>query len=377
MAFVLFVLVLFVAWHFIPNSNPAEPQPKFRRDHRIRPDDPQWPQFVEEHCESPAEAKFLRSVIEAFDLRPENGSLCGGGLQIDVQVEEGCYRVDFLANRWLVVEIDGATYHSSAQAQARDRVRDAYFEKLGYSVLRIPAKTVFEQPHEAVTNLKSALLVGRRQVEQPVQQNGFERLQTTLGGIPRAIAKLDEVASCEIAKTEALSEAQRVASEEDHFIRAALESANTKLELEAKFERPEFRELFEHIYSEFKAALDEHLERSGGGSETTSAPRALKEFPPLPAHPDPFTAQCIKTGYEALQEKRGAIFAEARRKMREEPRLKPLVEKELVELGCAHLFERIFRPLDLWDARTFRATAKIPLAVLLSEVQRRGGISHE
>jgi very-short-patch-repair endonuclease len=378
MAVILILLVLFIAWHFIPQPNPAEPQPKFRRDHRIRAGDPQWPQFLEEHCESPAEAQFLRAVIEAYGLQPQNGSLCGGGLQIDFQVEEGRYRVDFLADRWLVVEIDGATYHSSPQALARDRVRDAYFEGLGYSVLRIPAKTVFERPQEAVARLRSALSVGKRKIERPVQPNGFERLHATMAGIPRAIAKLDEIVSRASAKIEALSEAEGIASAEEHLIRAAIESAETKLDLEAKLECAKVRAHYEQAFAQFEALFEAEFKQSAGKSETSSTTWIVADFPPLPSHPDPATAQCIKASYDALQEKREALFAKARRKMGEEPRLKPLVQQELVGLGCAQLMERLFPPTDVPDGTPIgRRRNRVPLSLLLSEIQRRGGVPHE
>jgi very-short-patch-repair endonuclease len=375
MTVVLVLLALFIAWHFILKPSHAEPEPKFRRDHWIRPDDLKWPEFVEEHCESPAEAKFLRTVIEAFQLQPENGSLRGGGLQIDFQVEEGCYRVDFLANRWLVVEIDGATYHSSPQAQARDRVRDAYFEGLGYSVLRIPAKTVFQQPQEAVARLRSALSGGKRKMESPAHQSGFERLQATVTGIPRAIAKLDQIVSRESAKVEALSEAQRVASEEEHLIRAAIKSAETKLELEAKLECPKFRGLYEEAFAKFEALLGEH-KSSEEKPETSSRLWFVADFPPLPTHPDPSTAECIRANYGALQEKRNALFAEARQKMQDEPRLKPVVQQELIELGCPQLLDRIF-PTLVDGIHIGGHRNRIPLSLILSELQRRGGILHE
>lgn len=78
-------------------------------------------------------------MIEAYQLAPRFGSLVGKDLKLDFQVEEGRYRADFLANDWLVIEIDGAAWHSSPEAQARDQLRDTYFEGLGYTVLRIPA----------------------------------------------------------------------------------------------------------------------------------------------------------------------------------------------------------------------------------------------
>jgi quercetin dioxygenase-like cupin family protein len=59
-------------------------------------------------------------------------------------------RVDFLANKHLVVEIDGAAYHSSAEAVENDRIRDEYLIENGYVILRIPAKVVFNSPGDAV-----------------------------------------------------------------------------------------------------------------------------------------------------------------------------------------------------------------------------------
>jgi very-short-patch-repair endonuclease len=334
MTVVLIFVALFIAWHFIPKSKPSEPRPRFREDERIRVDDPQWPRFVEEHCESPAETKFLKAVIDAFGLKPQNGSLSGGGLQIDFQVEEGSYRVDFLANRWLVVEIDGATYHSSPEAQARDRVRDLYFEGLGYSILRIPAKTVFDHPQEALKRLRSALAVGKRQTEpSPPQKTGFQRLRETGSSLGRGVATLNEYVARELAKEKALSEARLVVAQEREVIELAIKSAETQLHIQEKVERDEeFERIFKQTWEEIDSLFDEPKQTS-----TIVVP----DFPALPTHSDALTANSIKEEYEVLHQARRSLFEQTRGKLRAEPRLKPLMEEALAEIGCRNVFSRI------------------------------------
>ena len=194
----IIAVAAFVLWHFLPQTEARAPRPspKYRRDARITPDQIRWQSFVEEHCESPAEISFLRAMIEAFNMNPQNGSLVADGVRLDFQVEEGRYRVDFLANEWLVIEIDGAAYHSSPEAKARDGARDRYFEGRGYSVLRIPAKLVFESPHLAVKQVKTALTVGKRTLQSPqsttVANNGFARLAQTNAALIRSMEKAEK-----------------------------------------------------------------------------------------------------------------------------------------------------------------------------------------
>jgi hypothetical protein len=78
-------------------------------------------------------------------------------LELQLQIPIGHYRVDFLVNKHLVVEIDGAAYHSSLEAVEKDRIRDEYFIKSGYVVLRVPAKIVFNSHREAVQRVRCAV----------------------------------------------------------------------------------------------------------------------------------------------------------------------------------------------------------------------------
>jgi very-short-patch-repair endonuclease len=181
----------FIAWHFIPKQTPGA-DPGFRRDPRIGADNPDWRAAVEEHCESPAESAFLKVMIEAHQLQPRDGSLHGNGLQLDLQVKQSNYRVDFLVNGWLVVEIDGAAWHSSPEQQSRDAVRDEHFTGLGYAVIRIPAKTVFQRPDDAMRAVKARLQFGKPQLSESVQQGGLERLADTMRGISAGMSEIND-----------------------------------------------------------------------------------------------------------------------------------------------------------------------------------------
>ncbi|MCX2497706.1 hypothetical protein C9E85_15930 [Plesiomonas shigelloides] len=99
-------------------------------------------------------------MIQYYGLIPSRGILCGNGLTLDLQVKMPPYRADFVVDRWLVVEIDGAAYHSSPEAIARDKKRDEVMNARGYSVLRIPAKIVLYSPSKAMQIVRSAIAKG-------------------------------------------------------------------------------------------------------------------------------------------------------------------------------------------------------------------------
>ena len=118
-------------------------------------------------CESPAETAFLDAMVSAYDLQTGAGAIEGPGLRMQTQVGMGQfriyakhathqYRADFLINGKLVVEIDGATYHSSPEAVARDKKRDTDLRREGYSILRIPAQVVFQNPKKALQLVEDA-----------------------------------------------------------------------------------------------------------------------------------------------------------------------------------------------------------------------------
>lgn len=156
----IWIFVGFLAWTIYeglqPSKYPHVPPPTTWRD--VKTEDDSWLILYCEGCESPAEVKFLVAIVREFDLKPNKGVLNSPLLTLEMQVEVGRYRFDFLANGSLVIEVDGATYHSSVEQVERDRIRDEYCIQCGYRVLRIPASVVFQTPQEAMRLVKGALI---------------------------------------------------------------------------------------------------------------------------------------------------------------------------------------------------------------------------
>lgn len=88
--------------------------------------------------------------------------LRGAGLQVRPQVQiPGVGRVDFLVEGFLVVEIDGAAYHSDRQSLRRDRLRNNAAVASGYTVLRFTYEDVMFYPQELLA-LVLKVLAGPR-----------------------------------------------------------------------------------------------------------------------------------------------------------------------------------------------------------------------
>lgn len=115
-----------------------------------------WLDDFHDVCESPAETAFLDAMVSAFDLKPEKGFLSGGDLKLQMQVPVARYRLDFLVDKRLIVEVDGAAYHSSPEAVERDAKRDEFMKGEGFEVLRIPAKITLYDPQEAISRVRTA-----------------------------------------------------------------------------------------------------------------------------------------------------------------------------------------------------------------------------
>lgn len=114
-------------------------------------------QSFREELESPAEEAFFNAMEKHFYLEVRDGKLIGNeDITLDMQVKVLSYRLDFLVDKRLVVEIDGAAWHSSPEAIERDKNRDAALRNVGYYILRIPAKLVFNDPNAAINKVREA-----------------------------------------------------------------------------------------------------------------------------------------------------------------------------------------------------------------------------
>lgn len=99
---------------------------------------------------------FAPHKEERFDSPFEEAvyaSLIGRGLFLETQVGVSRYRIDLAVrdphdrSRFILgIECDGATYHSSATARDRDRLRQRELEKLGWTIHRIWSPSWFTNP---------------------------------------------------------------------------------------------------------------------------------------------------------------------------------------------------------------------------------------
>lgn len=165
--FPLFFLGGLIAWSIYSDIIEAPDRQAQEAEIEARLNAPLSVDDLRRECESPAETAFLDAMVSAYSLQTGPGAIEGRGLRLRNQVGMGQlkifsnytshqYRADFLIDEELVVEIDGATYHSSPEAIARDKRRDIDMRREGFSVLRIPAQIVFQNPVEAVRLVEDA-----------------------------------------------------------------------------------------------------------------------------------------------------------------------------------------------------------------------------
>lgn len=83
-------------------------------------------------------------------------SLEQAGIRPRFQYDIPPYRVDYLLDDFLVLEIDGPT-HDSPEAKKYDERRDRYLRRLGYDVLRVPVFLVTAGARAIIDELKSII----------------------------------------------------------------------------------------------------------------------------------------------------------------------------------------------------------------------------
>lgn len=105
-----------------------------------------------EMCESPPERLLLEALIQEGRLRPVGDQLVGN-ISVQQQVERLTYRLDFLVNGWLAIEVDGRAFHGNREAFERDRLRDQEMLGEGITTMRFPARQVFENSGDAAQKI--------------------------------------------------------------------------------------------------------------------------------------------------------------------------------------------------------------------------------
>lgn len=90
-----------------------------------------WVDRADGRCESAPETLVRLGLLDA-------------GVPFELQVPLLGFRVDFLLEGWLVIEVDGAAHHSGPDAFAADRTRDAALARVGLRVLRFSYRQVVD-----------------------------------------------------------------------------------------------------------------------------------------------------------------------------------------------------------------------------------------
>lgn len=108
-------------------------------------------------CESPAEEAFLCSIANRYKLVPRDGILKSDSHQLRMQECIRGYRVDFVLDGKIIIEIDGAAYHSSYKAAVRDGRRDTALRAAGYKVIRIGAARAMRSSDAAIADIEQLL----------------------------------------------------------------------------------------------------------------------------------------------------------------------------------------------------------------------------
>ena len=109
------------------------------------------------------DSPFEESVMSALMAR---------GLRVVSQVGVGGFRIDIgikddLTDRYVLgIECDGATYHSSATARDRDRLRQQMLESLGWRIHRIWSTDWIKDPEHEIVRLLTALDEAKKAISQ-------------------------------------------------------------------------------------------------------------------------------------------------------------------------------------------------------------------
>jgi very-short-patch-repair endonuclease len=289
-----------------------------------------WQDLFIDRCESPAETAFLNAIIPAYQLVPEKGTLKGGGLELQLQIPIGHYRVDFLVNKNLVVEIDGAAYHSSPEAIERDRSRDEFLVKSGYVVLRIPAKIVFYSPSEAVQRVRCAIsnLAHERSIRaQEAARSATvpkpDPPRTFFGGLGQALAHASEFMEGALVSQKAKEAFDQASFPQVYSIKKALELAEQTMKVETwRRSSPRANQLYLESLRQLREVT--------GPSSFSPVPIGPFRVPDI--DPDPKYNASIKGMYSVLLRERSQYLNDVRMRLENDGELAKLFKEALGQL---------------------------------------------
>lgn len=285
-----------------------------------------WLDHYRQACESPAEVAFLEAVVPAFGLAPVGGNgstLKGAELSLQMQVKVDHYRLDFLANKSLVIEVDGAKWHSSEEAIVRDRKRDEYLRKKGFTVLRLPAKVPLYNPQKTVADVGSFLAVWHwtdtmeeRRSQKFTMSSIDERLQAD------AVEK-------HVRPSRAVFRLEKLA------ISRAAGKANALTKVGVFRSASEGRSAYEQNFRTWSGKISIDPE------DNVELSLVIGVLPEPDQHHDWQKNDAIKRHYVDLLEERQKYFLDLGRWMKSDERLPALIQKHLREMGVPMCWQAI------------------------------------
>src|SRR6218665_1130614 len=344
----LFLLALLVGWSLTQDlrNPPQEVDAWFTRRWTATADDPNWKTYFFPFCESPAETAFLETIINEYALTPNNGKLRAGGFILDLQVKISPYRADFLINDWLMVEIDGATYHSSTEAIKRDRERDEFMQARGYSVIRIPASVAFKTPGKAVGRVRS--FMSRKHSIAPNNEHSESAKSKTRISPLEVLSKISDAAAevnRGIEKRMAIQAQTKGHRDRLNTERLAIEKAIELAESEILVnhftsQSQRHRELYLAAYEELGVILDSSTQNSDDIKMKSAGRIIIAPAPPnYDAHQDPDINEAINRERQSIATERDSFFKEIRLKLSNDSQLKSILRNKLNDLGCDALWK--------------------------------------
>lgn len=361
----------YTTYSAFPDPEPDTPEKMYRpRQSAVTAEDPEWREYYLAACESPAETAFLEAMIKGLSLTPNNGILVGGGIELDMQTEYKPYRLDFLVNKWLVVEVDGAAWHSSAEAIERDGIRDQFFIAKGFSVLRIPAKVVFNTPTKAVEMVRAAIARGRP-VQKVVVKSPPTSVAKTFSNSMNSIGKFLDDVDAHVTRAKAIQEAlgpsRQTFDTEKMVIDSALETAKRAMALEDELSaNPNLRKHYEEYHAEFEALLQgTRSKHDRHNKDEANTITILPMSRPKP-HPDPDINATIMDMHLSLHSDRTRYFNGVRQEILKDPRLSLQVRTHLESLGCSSVWKEISVKKEPFSIEAF-----------LKEIEATGGDSSQ
>lgn len=298
----------------------ADPYAMFRAS--VREGSSHWLEYYRRHCESPAEIAFLEAAIAAFGLVPvgaPGSELKSKSLSLRLQVKVDHYRLDFLANNFLVIEIDGAAYHSSPEAQTRDAERDRYLIGKGYVVLRIPAKIVLYDVHKAIRQTRAFIAIwGWPETAQKPELSATSIQQ---GAVNKAVERY-------------LRPGRAAFRLEKHALSHCADQAGRSLGVPRFSSQSELLSSYENDFVAWNRSVSAYDVSLWSGLSLSGLE------PPESPH-DWRQRDAVNQHYRDLCDERESYFLELVKWMRSDSRIENLIRSYLADIGCSASWEAL------------------------------------